>query len=78
MNPYMRIDRFGVIANDNFDAEIDSLILKHAKDEKRKEQRRVKKEQKIRVATKKDKEDIIKRGGLKSVKDVSPQNKIIK
>lgn len=78
MNPYMRIDRFGVIANDNFDAEIDSLILKHAKDEKRKEQRRVKKEQKIRVATKKDKEDIIKRGGLKSAKDVSPQNKIIK
>ena len=78
MNPYMRIDRFGVNANDNFAVEIDSLIKRHAKDEKRKEQHRTKKEQKIRVATNKDREEIIKRGGLKSVKDVSPAKKIVK
>lgn len=78
MNPYMRIDRFGVNANEEFATEIDSLIKKHAKDEKRKEQRRTKKEQKIRVATNKDREEIIKRGGLKSVKDVSPTKKIVK
>ncbi len=78
MNPYMRIDRFGLTANEEFAANIDSLIEKHAKDEKRKEKNRIKKEQKIRVATSKDRDEIIKRGGLKNVNDVPPTKKIVK
>lgn len=80
INPYMRIDRFGLTANEKLAADIDSMIEKHAKDEKRKEKNRIKKEkkQKIRVATPKDREEIIKRGGLKSANEVSPTKKIVK
>lgn len=78
MNPYMRIDKFALIANEELAANIDSLIDKHADNEKRKEKNRIKREQRIRVATPKDRDEIIKRGGMKSVNDVSPTSKIVK
>lgn len=78
INPYLRIDKYGLTADEQLSTTIDSLISKHTKDEQKKEKRRKEKIQRMRAVPTKNKSDIIKKGGLKTTNEVPPTSKIIK
>lgn len=79
LNPYLRINDYGLTADKQLSATIDSLIDKHSKDEQRKEKRRIEREKAIKVnsAPNKDKNKVV-RGGAKIIDDISPESKIIR
>lgn len=79
LNPYLRINEYGLTADKQLSATIDSLIDKHSKDEQRKEKRRIEREKAIKVnsAPNKDKNKVV-RGGVKIIDDISPESKIIR
>lgn len=79
LNPYLRINEYGLTADKQLSATIDSLIDKHSKDEQRKEKRRIEREKAIKVnsAPNKDKNKVV-RGGAKIIDDISPESKIIR
>lgn len=78
MNPFLRVDKYGLIADEKLEAEIDTLINNYNNNEKKKEKRRIERTQKMRAVTQKEKKDIIKRGGFQDSKGVTPASKIIK
>ena len=79
LNPYLRINEYGLTADEQLSATIDSLIDKHSKDEQRKERHRKEREKAIKVksAPNKEKNKTV-RGGIKIIDDLSPESKIIR
>lgn len=79
LNPYLRINEYGLTADEQLSATIDSLIDKHSKDEQRKERHRKEREKAIKVksAPNKEKNKTV-RGGIKITDDLSPESKIIR